>query len=229
MEILMRKLVFLSALCCIASATVLDAQPDVPRRAGPPDGRPGGGVGAMGNTAQFLLSHTGDLRLTDAQVVRLAAIARRTDERMRNLRASMDSVRPTRRGPAGLDSTARAELRRRAEQMRPALDRARDQMQTDRRDAIAVLTPDQQGQAWDLVATRSRAARFDRGPGNPGMGGRGRAFGRMGGGPDGPGFRPRRNDGPQPMGPGGRGMRRPDGQDGPAGPPRLNRRRPEEL
>jgi Spy/CpxP family protein refolding chaperone len=178
-------------------------------------GRMGGGGapgGPMGNTASFLLAHTGDLKLTDAQVVRLAAIARRSDERMRALRTSMDSVRPA-CGPNGCDSTARAEMRRRAERMRPSMERAMEQARTERRDAIAVLTPDQQGQAWDLVSMAGRRAGF-----GAGMGGRGRAFGPMGG----RGFAPR-NDGPGAPGPRGQMRRRPDGGDGP--PPDMPRMR----
>src|ERR1051325_6264204 len=92
----------------LASTMSLNAQ----RPGAPPGGRPpargqGGGGGAMapmdgpmmgamggplGNTAQFLLAHTGDLKLTDQQVVRLAAIARRADERGRSMRTSLDSM-----------------------------------------------------------------------------------------------------------------------------------------
>ena len=132
--------------------------------------RPMPGPGAMGrrgggpaeDPARFLLGHTGEFRLTDAQVTRLAAIARRSAERRQALRAQMDSMRPERRpgGPgARPDSAARAQSRQRFEQMRPALDRMREQAQADRRDAIAVLTPDQQAQAWERIATAGRGQR----------------------------------------------------------------------
>jgi hypothetical protein len=123
-------------------------------------GRPG--VGPAEDPARFLLGHTGEFRLTDAQVTRLAAIARRSAERRQTLRAQMDSMRPEARpgGPgARPDSAARARSRQRFEQMRPALDRMREQAQADRRDAIAVLTPDQQAQAWERIATAGRGQR----------------------------------------------------------------------
>jgi hypothetical protein len=122
-------------------------------------GRPGG---PAEDPARFLLGHTGEFRLTDAQVTRLAAIARRSAERRQTLRAQMDSMRPEARprGPgARPDSAARARSRQRFEQMRPALDRMREQAQADRRDAIAVLTPDQQAQAWERIATAGRGQR----------------------------------------------------------------------
>jgi hypothetical protein len=110
---------------------------------------PGGPVGA---TADFLLAHTGDLALTDAQVVRLAAISRRTDARRKTMMARMDSARASAR-PAPGDSTGP-----RGRGPRPPLPdeaqmrQAREQIHADIRDAIAVLTPDQQATAWMMVA-----------------------------------------------------------------------------
>jgi Spy/CpxP family protein refolding chaperone len=122
--------------------------------------------------AQVLLAHTGELELTDQQVVRLAAIARRAEARRREMRASMDSVRarfaPGRTAPA--DSVARRQLR---ERMRVDIQRLRDQQATDQRDALAVLTPAQQARAWDLASARGR----DRGMRERGMRERGRERG----------------------------------------------------
>lgn len=101
--------------------------------------------------AEMLLSQTGALQLTDAQVVRLAAIARRTEERHRALRTRIDSLRP-RRAPG--DSAARRE------RMTPPTDlfeRERDASHVDLRDALAVLTADQQARAWELMSARRRA------------------------------------------------------------------------
>jgi len=116
--------------------------------------------GPLGATAEFLLSHTGDLRLSDNQVVRLASIARRSAERRRTMRDSLEDMRPAMRGPMRGDSVDRAQRRqefeRNAERMRARMDRLREQSEDDRRDAIAVLTADQQAQAWELVATRGR-------------------------------------------------------------------------
>ena len=100
--------------------------------------------------AERLLGQTGELRLTDQQVVRLAAIARRADDRRRALRTRMDSLRVTLRA----DTTAR---RRRFAPDAPLatdLQRMRDQSRADLRDALSVLTPDQQAQAWEMRSLR---------------------------------------------------------------------------
>jgi hypothetical protein len=165
-------------------------------------GAPGGG-GAVEDPARFLLAHTGELKLTDAQVTRLAAIARRSADRRQTLRTQMDSLRSQGMRGQRPDSAARAQMRQRFEQMRPAMERLRDQSQADRRDAIAVLTPDQQAQAWERIARSSRMGggagfRGGRMRGGMGMGGPGRMGmrgGTRGGAPD-AGPRARRpNDG----------------------------------
>ena len=143
----MRRLVLTTALLGAFAMTLSAQGPGAPPSGGP-----------LANSAQFLLAHTGELRLTDAQVVRLAAIARRTDERQRALRATLDSVRPI-RPMRGADSTAREERSRRAEQMRGSMERMREQARADRRDAIAVLTADQQAMAWEMVAAGPRMQR----------------------------------------------------------------------
>jgi hypothetical protein len=135
-------------------------------------GGPAGGPVAA--TADFLLAHTGDLALTDAQVVRLATISRRTDARRKTMMARFDSTRAAAR-PAPGDSTGP-----RGRGPRPMPDaaefrQARDQLHADVRDAIAVLTPDQQATAWMMVAgglppggpalgTRPGGRGADRGP-----------------------------------------------------------------
>ena len=116
-------------------------------------GAPGrGGASPIGATADFLLAHTGDLALTDAQVVKLAAISRRTEARRKALVARMDSARAATR-PAPGDSVGPGGRRRGPAGPPPAeLQRARDQLHTDVRDAIAVLTTDQQANAWMMIA-----------------------------------------------------------------------------
>lgn len=138
---------------------------------GGPDFARGGPAGGRG--AEFFLARTGELRLTDAQVVRLAAIARRSADRRRAMRARIDSVAPARRGGTRMDSTDRAARMRQMEAMRARFDREREQARADMRDALAVLTAEQQAMAWEMVANRppgGRAARGersrrDRGPG----------------------------------------------------------------
>ena len=146
----MKRLIVTTVMVC-TTAVALQAQGPAARRPGPAE-----------DPAQFLLAHTGELALTDAQVTRLAAIARRSAERRQSLRAQMDSMRPERmtgRPGARPDSAARERARQRLDQMRPAMDRLRAQSQADRRDAIAVLTPDQQAQAWERIASGGRGQR----------------------------------------------------------------------
>ena len=113
--------------------------------------------------AKLLLSNTGELGLTDQQVVRLAAIARRAEARRASLRSAMDSAR-TRFTPG--DTAGRRQF---ATRMRTEVERAREQERVDQRDAIAVLNADQQARAWEMVANRGRAMRM----------GAGRGMGRM--------------------------------------------------
>ena len=189
----MKRLILTTLIVCSATTMTLGAQGPGGRRPSPgPRPAPGvpGGGGAIDDPAEFLLSQTGELRLTDAQVTRLAAIARRSADRRRTLRSQMDSLRSQRTPGERPDSAARAQMRQRFEQMRPARDRLREQSQADRRDAIAVLTPDQQAQAWERIARSGR-------PGGAGFRGRGDGPGRAG-------FRARpmpRGFGPRRMGP----------------------------
>ena len=172
-EYSMKRLFLATVMVCTTSAVTaftVGAQgpgggvpmPDRGARSGGP-----GGGSAVNDPAQFLLSQTGELKLTDAQVTRLAAIARRSAEGRRALRAQMDSLRPQRVRGERPDSAARARMRQQADRMRPQMERLREQSQADRRDAIAVLTPDQQAQAWERVARSGRGdgARFRRGTG----------------------------------------------------------------
>jgi hypothetical protein len=205
----MKRSILAAALISAAATSGLAAQPTRtpmgPRPGqGPMPGAaaigPRAGGGALDDPASFLLAQTGELRLTDAQVTRLAAIARRSAERRRSMRAQVDSMRPERplRGQRP-DSAARDRMRQRFEQMRPNLERLRDQAQADRRDAIAVLTPDQQAMAWERIAMRGQMRRSAPGrggargfgPGRPGLQGGPMPGGRM----RGPG--PRRPPGDQ--------------------------------
>ena len=161
----MKRLILATVMVCGASAvTALTIGAQSPG-GGPPMPGPGamgggpGGGSAVNDPAQFLLSQTGELKLTDAQVTRLAAIARRSAERRRALRAQMDSLRSQRVRGERPDSAARARMRQQVDQMRPQMERLREQSQADRRDAIAVLTPDQQAQAWERVARSGRGDR----------------------------------------------------------------------
>ncbi|HEX6746343.1 MAG TPA: hypothetical protein VF092_03435 [Longimicrobium sp.] len=145
----MRRSVLLAALAMTLGAATLAAQGpmgapgggDLP--GGPPPGMPPGPPPA----ADFLLGHTGELRLSDAQVVRLAAIARRAAER----RESQRPAAPPQQRPSDADL---ARMRQQHEQMR-------EQARTDLRDALAVLTADQQARAWEMIGRGGH-------PGGPG-------------------------------------------------------------
>ena len=144
---------------------------------GAPGGMPGMGGGPMGGGAAaggatMLLAHTGDLQLTDAQVVKLAAIARREGAQRLATRTMMDSVRGVR--PLGSRRDSAGPVRNQVSaQLVTAMNRARDQRHADLRDALTVLTPDQQAQAWEMVSARGAGSRG-------GM--RRRMFGGKGGG-----------------------------------------------
>jgi hypothetical protein len=176
------KIVLLLSMLGVTSAAAQAAPDAAPGRRSP--------------AAQLLLAHTGELELTDNQVVRLAAIARRAEARRRSLRASMDSARarfaPGRATPG--DSVARRQMR---ERMRADLNRQNDQARAEQRDAIAVLTPDQQARAWDLVASRGRDRGMRRGMRERGMRERGMRERGMRRAPGGRGF-PDRGSTPRP-------------------------------
>ncbi len=130
-----------------------------------------------GPAVTFLLSHTGQLQLTDQEVVKLAAIVRRAADRHKAMRASFDSLRMQfrARGDSG--------MRRREgppTEFRAAMRKEHEASHADLRDALAVLTPDQQATAWELVSEHHMMR-----PHRPGR------MNRMGphrGGPDGPGM-----------------------------------------
>ncbi|MFL5616243.1 MAG: hypothetical protein ACJ796_21435 [Gemmatimonadaceae bacterium] len=149
----MRRLLLLGSLVVSAvGAANLSAQAQQP--APGPGGTGGPGFGVPG--VEMLLSQTGALQLSDAQVVRLAAIARRSADRRRALMTRLDSLRP-RRLPG--DSATRRE------RPMPATDlftHERDAAHNDLRDALGVLTADQQARAWEMIAAR-RTMPFGRG------------------------------------------------------------------
>jgi hypothetical protein len=172
------------AITSIAHAQQPDRGAGRPQR-GAPNGAPGrtpmgprpdapmGAPPSMDVASRFL-AQTGELKLTDQQVTRLAAIARRSAEHRQAMRTSLDSLRPARFGAPGAE---RDSIRR---QGPPAAARAlatrmRDQAHADLRDALAVLSPDQLATAWGMMARRGGGAG---GGGLPG----GRSFGpsRMG-------------------------------------------------
>lgn len=139
----MRRSAFLPLLGLVLCAAPAAAQgaDQMPGHPGPMPGGPGP------DPAGMLLAATGRLHLTDAQVVRLAAIARRAEERHAAMRTSMEAAHAARPGAADR-APSEADMQRVHQQM----EQVHQQMQTDLRDALAVLTPDQQATAFQMVA-----------------------------------------------------------------------------
>jgi len=131
--------------------------------------------------AGMLLAATGHLHLTDAQVVRLAAIARRAEERHTAMRTRMEAAHDA--APGQRQGPSEAQMQAMHQQM----EQLHQQAQADLRDALAVLTPDQQAMAFEMVAHHGG----EHGPGGPGMmmrhpggpGGHGEMMRHPGGGP----------------------------------------------
>jgi hypothetical protein len=119
-----------------------------------PMGRPMVGPSGM-DAASMLLAQTAELKLSDQQVTRLAAIARRTGERRTAMMASLDSLRTERMRAAGAATAAPGAATRAPSQAdRDMMLRMRDQSHTDLRDALSVLTPDQLATSWEMTAAR---------------------------------------------------------------------------
>ena len=136
---------------------------------GPPPRAERISAGGPPSVAETFLARTGELRLTDAQVTRLAAIARRAEERRRAIAARLDSLapRPAMMPPrdsagradrrATVDSATRAARQADVERMRNAMEQQREQARAELRDALAVLTPEQLVTAWEMRGAGSRA------------------------------------------------------------------------
>ena len=149
--------IILSAILALAATTTARAQDTEAR----PSRAPG---------AQLLLARTGELQLSDAQVVRLAAIARRSEARRVSMRSTMDSLRRRFTPDTRPDSATRRQI---IDRLRADAERMREQEHADRRDAIAVLTAEQQARAWEMVASRGHGGHMRRGMRkgmHPGMG-----------------------------------------------------------
>lgn len=103
----------------------------------------------MMDAASMFLGSTGELQLTDAQVTKLAAIARRARARQDAMRERMDSAMTAARSSDGQDGVAPMMM----VMMRRSMptDAERKAQHEDDRDAFAVLTPDQLATAWETM------------------------------------------------------------------------------
>ncbi|MDB4948664.1 MAG: hypothetical protein JWM27_1313 [Gemmatimonadetes bacterium] len=125
-------------------------------------GGPGGPGGLGAHVAGMLLSQTGALKLSDAQVQRLAAITRRAQERMQALHAGMEAAH---RGMQPGQQPSAADMQR----MHQAMEQEHDASHADLRDALTVLTPDQLASAFEMMAEHMHGAGGPGGHGGPGM------------------------------------------------------------
>jgi hypothetical protein len=172
----MKRSAVLACLGLVLATAPVSAQgPGGHRAGGPPE------HGPMLNAADFLLGQTGALKLSDQQVTRLAAISRRAAERHQALMAGMQAAH----SQAGARQQAPGAAEQ--ERMHQAMRQAHEQMSGDLRDALAVLTPEQHAQAWEMAA---RHHAMGGGPGQGQHGGPGQhgpGHGAPGhGGPGGP-------------------------------------------
>lgn len=109
----------------------------------------GMGHGMMMDAASMFLAHTGELQLTDAQVTKLAAIARRAESREKAMRARMDSAMTSMHAqmePRGGESRAMMMMR-----MPMMSDAERKAQHEDDREAFSVMTPDQLATAYESM------------------------------------------------------------------------------
>jgi hypothetical protein len=110
----------------------------------------------MMDAASMFLAHTGDLQLTDAQVTRLAAIARRSEAREKAMRARMDSSMAAmheRVVEAPHDGTPGARATMVMKMMRSPMptEAERKAQHEDDREAFSVPTPDQLATLWEMM------------------------------------------------------------------------------
>lgn len=117
-------------------------------------------MGMMMDAASMLLAHTGELQLTDAQVTKLASIARRAEARQKAMHARMDSAMASMRMRAeseregdgdggGMMSTMMMRMPMQMEAERKA-------QHEDDRDAFSVVSTDQIATAYELMMRHHR-------------------------------------------------------------------------
>jgi hypothetical protein len=111
--------------------------------------------GRMMDAASMLLAHTGELQLTDAQVTKLAAIARRSEAREKAMSTRMDSLK-MREHSDGMADGRGGDMRVVRMRVVEMSDADRKAQHEDNREAFAIPTPDQLATAWELMAMHHR-------------------------------------------------------------------------
>lgn len=150
--------VLVTAAAPLAAQRATRAQEGPRREAAMRMQRPQQGMrGGAGGAEQFL-ARTGELGLTDQQVVRLAAIARRAEARRVEQRAAMPAPAAgmrmgMRAGGTPADSATRAARMAQMQGMQARMQAMRESREADLKDAIAILTPEQQAK---VLSSRMR-------------------------------------------------------------------------
>ena len=104
------------------------------------------------NVASMFLAHTGDLQLSDAQVTRLAAIARRSETRQKAMHAHMDSAMTAMQQKVEVARDGNGAPRAAMMMRMPMPSEAdRKAQHDDDREAFSVPTPDQLATAWEMM------------------------------------------------------------------------------
>ena len=111
--------------------------------------------GMMMDAASMFLAHTGELQLTDAQVTKLAAIARRAESREKAMHARMDSAMAHAKAEAGHDGMGDGMMMMRMRMFMPT-EAERKAQHEDDREAFSIPTPDQLATAWELMSMHHR-------------------------------------------------------------------------
>jgi hypothetical protein len=105
------------------------------------------------DAASMFLAHTGDLQLTDAQVTRLAAIARRSEARQKAMHARMDSAMKSMHEGMEMSRDGNGPARAMMMMRMPMMSEAdRKAQHEDDREAFSVPTPDQLATAWEMMS-----------------------------------------------------------------------------
>ncbi|HEY9226103.1 MAG TPA: hypothetical protein VIP11_05620 [Gemmatimonadaceae bacterium] len=112
------------------------------------------GMGMMRDAASMFLAHTGELQLSDAQVTKLAAIARRAESREKAMRTRMDSMMV--RGKTEANGDGGDEMMMVRMRMFMPSDADRRAMHEDNREAFTIVTADQLATAWELMSMHHR-------------------------------------------------------------------------
>lgn len=116
---------------------------------------PGGGQFMARNSVSYLLENREQLKLTADQAKKLEAINQKLLEKNRPIFEQIQAMRPA----GGFQSLSQEERQARREQMRPLLEQLRANDDEAVKEVLAVLGPEQQKTANELLAARREQMR----------------------------------------------------------------------